>query len=109
LNGDFGNFNYRYHSSEGLKSQEFFARKITFKSSPEHTHTHANAEMLVHHVSRDGQKAIVSFLLEADNHLERPNDFIDELQPDLWSNEKDFEFELDQPVNLNNIVEGGAR
>jgi len=65
--------------------------------------------MLVHHVARDGNKAIVSFLLQMDNDLERPNEFFDTLQPNLWSTDSDFEFELDQPVNLNNIVEGGAR
>jgi len=46
---------------------------MTFKGKPEHAINNADAEILVHCEAENGNKAIVSFLLEVDTESEHPN------------------------------------
>jgi carbonic anhydrase len=48
-------------------------------------------------------------LLKVDLEKERPNEFFDQLQPDVWEHDEGYRFPYDSLVDLNTIVEGGAK
>jgi len=72
LHSSFGYFTFNDEKATGGETETYHANKITFKSRPEHPvgGFSAKAEMLVHHTSDSGSKAIVSFLIEDDIELE---------------------------------------
>lgn len=65
--------------------------------------------MLVHHKSLTGNRAIISFILQVDPTMDDPNVFFDAIKPDLWRAETGFEASVDEHVNLDLIVPGGAK
>jgi len=79
IGGQFGSIRFTQKFNLKIHSEVFAAYKITFKSSPEHKLGNALMEMNVHHKSMSGNRAIASFLIEADNDMVRPNEFFDSI------------------------------
>jgi carbonic anhydrase len=80
------------------KVMKFKAYKALFKTKSEHKITDAEYDMEIqlYHKSEDGNTAIVSFMLKADNKKEvereddRNNKLLDQLEPLSWRTKPEF-------------------
>lgn len=70
--GDFGEIVFSNELGGAEQEQVFKAKKVTFKSRPEHSidDDEPEMELLIHHLSSDGSPAIVSFMFDVDNSMD---------------------------------------
>jgi len=113
VNGNFGSITLALKDNQG-SVYELNAHKITFKFDPEHSIKDENelprdfvGEMLVHHTSPQGVRAVVSFML-VDDRKAMKNEFFEQLAAYNWKHEAGYFDELEYKPNLNQIVFGGA-